>query len=451
MGPAQNQDLELCETMRQEEWEVLEAIYPDYVSKDQQGIIRFEVPVELPAPRFVMAVQGVAVQSEEVPHPQNLNEANPEQQPTERMSPLVSLSNLPPLLLEILLPPSYPLYDPPQIVSMHAMQSWLPLARLHRIFIDKWEAGEGVLYTWIECVRSGEFLGLLGLTFSVQGNEYIQIPHPAPRILIPQLAAYDASSEQARFALSSYNCEVCLTSIKGAKCDVGRVGCPDPRCVKEAREANEDEVRRVVTEEEVRRWKWLKQKRLMEKDTTMIHCPIPSCQTPVSKPTNVEEGSGWERLRTCPECSFSFCSYCRRTWHGPLSDCPLSATDSFVSKYMALEDGDPEKRFLEQRYGIANLRRLVAKYKEDEANRQWFAQSTMACPSCHVKVQKSVGCNHMTCAQCGQHFCYRCGSRLDASHPYKHFNTPGTSCFSKLFDVQSVDDDWQPIEGFEFL
>ena len=66
-----------------------------------------------------------------------------------------------------------------------------------------------------------------------------------------------------------------------------------------------------------------------------------------------------------------------------------------MSKYMALEDGDPEKRFLEQRYGIANLRRLVAKYKEDEANRQWFAQSTMACPSCHVKVQKSVGCNHV--------------------------------------------------------
>ncbi len=138
------------------------------MSKDQQGIIRLEVPVELPAPRFVVAVQGVAVQSEEA-HLQH--DMNSELLPCERM---VSLSTLPPLLLEILLPPNYPLYDPPQIVSMHAMQSWLPLARLHRILMDKWEAGEGVLFTWIECVRSGEFLGILGLTFSRQGNEYIK-------------------------------------------------------------------------------------------------------------------------------------------------------------------------------------------------------------------------------------------------------------------------------------
>lgn len=46
---------------------------------------------------------------------------------------------------------------------------------------------------------------------------------------------------------------------------MSRVGCPDPKCVKEAREASEEEVRRVVTEEEVQRWKWLRQKRLFEK------------------------------------------------------------------------------------------------------------------------------------------------------------------------------------------
>ena len=46
--------------------------------------------------------------------------------------------------------------------------------------------------------------------------------------------------------------------------DAGRVGCPDPHCVKEGREANEEEVRRVVTEQEVQRWKWLKKKREWE-------------------------------------------------------------------------------------------------------------------------------------------------------------------------------------------
>lgn len=57
----------------------------------------------------------------------------------------------------------------------------------------------------------------------------------------------------------------------------------------------------------------------------------------------------------------------------------------------------------------------------------------------------------MTCAHCNQHFCYRCGLRLDPAQPYKHFNTPGASCFNKLFDVESVDNEWQPVEGFEFL
>ena len=117
-----------------------------------------------------------------------------------------------------------------------------------------------------------------------------RIPHPAPRILLPQLIAYDKTRQQLHFAETSYNCAICLSTIKGAKCillscshvfcrpclqdfwklciaegDIGRVGCPDQRCVKVGREANEDEVRRVVTEEEVRRWKWLRQKRLMEK------------------------------------------------------------------------------------------------------------------------------------------------------------------------------------------
>jgi len=35
--------------------------------------------------------------------------------------------------------------------------------------------------------------------------------------------------------------------------------------VKDGQEAAEDEVRRVVTEEEVRRWKWLREKKASER------------------------------------------------------------------------------------------------------------------------------------------------------------------------------------------
>jgi hypothetical protein len=47
--------------------------------------------------------------------------------------------------------------------------------------------------------------------------------------------------------------------------DVGRVGCPDPECVKANREAIEEEVTRVVGEEDVKRWRWLREKRALEK------------------------------------------------------------------------------------------------------------------------------------------------------------------------------------------
>lgn len=189
-----------------------------------------------------------------------------------------------------------------------------------------------------------------------------RIPHPALHLLVPLLITHNSDVQESRFSEASYPCEICLTSIRGARCvrlscshifcrscledfwtlhitegDAGRVGCPDPRCVKDGREANEEEVRRVVTEEDVQRWKWLRLKRALEKgkcsevvacdkvvnklnksghlDPTMVYCPLAFCQTAVPKPPNIEEGSGWERLRTCPECDFSFCTFCSRTWY----------------------------------------------------------------------------------------------------------------------------------------
>lgn len=109
-------------------------------------------------------------------------------------------------------------------------------------------------------------------------------------MLVTALEVYDKSMQLTRFSQTSYTCEICLTSIKGARCillscshvfcracledfwklciaegDIGRVGCPDPQCVKAGLEANEEDVRRVVTEEEVRRWKWLREKRELER------------------------------------------------------------------------------------------------------------------------------------------------------------------------------------------
>ncbi len=53
--------------------------------------------------------------------------------------------------------------------------------------------------------------------------------------------------------------------------DVGRVACPDPECVKKGTEAGEEEVARVVTEDELTRWKWLREKRAYERGRSKLY------------------------------------------------------------------------------------------------------------------------------------------------------------------------------------
>jgi len=446
---------------------VIKSIYPDCVSNDpSNGVIKIEVPVQLPQPWVVTSLP------QNNTSPDNIDDSNANEASGSAPN-AVSISALPPLLLDLLLPPSYPLYSPPQIISLYATHAWLPLtASLQSKLLDMWQAGEGVLFDWIDWLHGGDFLQALSLVSTQHGMNALRLPSSELKILLPKLVAYDKDVQEMRFSLHSYNCEICLTSISGARCillscehvfcrscledfwklcitegEVSRVGCPDPQCVKEGKEASEDEVRRVVTEEEVRRWKWLRQKKAFEKDPTMVYCPLPFCQNPVPLIDNVEEGSGWERLRTCPECGFSFCACCKRTWHGAITDCPLNVTDEFVEGYMNLPAGSPDKLVLERRFGKAQLAKLVARHVEDQANRKWLQESTMACPNCNVHVEKTMGCNHMTCGKCGTHFCYRCGQKLKGSNPYQHFSTPGQSCYYKLFDtVSQADHEWQFVD-----
>lgn len=38
------------------------------------------------------------------------------------------------------------------------------------------------------------------------------------------------------------------------------------------------------------------------------------------------------------------------------------------------------------------------------------------CPKCKFYVERTEGCNHMTC-KCGNHFCYKCGKNF-SNHNY---------------------------------
>ncbi|CAA7264695.1 unnamed protein product [Cyclocybe aegerita] len=455
-------DIEGCRSMQKEEFEVLESIYPEYISSQtQEAIIRLEVPVEFGSSTSVII--------SEPPSPQRSAHELSTKKPTVQT---VSLAVLPPLLLHIALPPSYPLFDPPRINSIRATHVWLPNATLllHEALVEMWQAGEPVLYNWIEYIRTGEFLAKLNLRSSSH-DDLVLLSHPAPRVLTPLLIAYDESSQSNRFSQNSFPCSICLTCLKGSKClqlackhifcrscledfwnmcieegDISRVGCADQECVKKGSEANEEDVARIVSQANLERWRWLKEKRSYERDPTIVHCPVAVCQAPVPKPSDVESESGWNRLRECPRCNFTFCAFCRRTWHGPLDKCPIAQYEDLALEYINAKEGSASRSTLEWRFGRANILRLVATYREEKANLEWFKSSTTMCPGCRCFIEKTMGCNHMTCWKCSQHFCYRCGDRLNPDHPYTHFSNAQTPCYNQLFDVIDVDpEDWEPI------
>ena len=76
----------------------------------------------------------------------------------------ISVSALPPLLLHIVLPSSYPICVPPEIKSVRASNVWLPETKpLEAAHIEMWQEGEPTLYNWVEFIRTGEFLHNLGI------------------------------------------------------------------------------------------------------------------------------------------------------------------------------------------------------------------------------------------------------------------------------------------------
>ena len=342
----------------------------------------------------------------------------------------------------------------------------------------------------------------------------LRIPHPAPTLLLRHLAAHNSSALDKTFASTTFTCAICFSERKGSKCvrlsacshvfcrecltdfwslhiregDVDKVTCADPGCVKEESRqqgtdeysgfVREEDVRRVVSDKEVARWKALKRKRELERDPTLVCCPIVVCQAPVpatdaqKASLTSSEPSRYSSLRTCPSCSFSFCDLCQRSWHG-IARCPESSTTRLLQEYLAHPEGSPKRKAMEQRFGSkVQLERMARLWQEEEENLKWLKGNSMQCPNCGVPTEKSMGCNHvrfsgllaththeghrlrqppltpsqMTCARCQTHFCYLCGQKLPADKPYKHFTVRG-DCFGRLFERNN----WEPEDDIEWI
>ncbi|GAA5838946.1 hypothetical protein JCM3766R1_004537 [Sporobolomyces carnicolor] len=393
-------------------------------------------------------------------------------------SKTLSLRHLPSLHLRVTLPPTYPETAGPSTIDLQSEGSWLPernracaIENLSQVY-----AGDECLFGILELLScaSPDFLSTLSLSTPIVLEQESRRARPSSRAKLSQfLVEFDREASSTAFSTSSHLCPLCFAPRRGSNCIrlescgctfcvpclrefysllitegmVRSVACPSLECVEKRSKWDKangggvsidddeldkpgrvtaDEVERLCGRATRERFEWLKEKTRIEADPTISFCPREACQAPTPKLGDDD------KLRVCQACDFAYCVFCRKGWHGTRNACALPQSNAIVERYQ--NGDDDERRVLESKYGAANVRRLVAAFEEEKALQEWFDKNSQECPGCAIRVEKSHGCNHMTCGKCRTHFCYRCGKSISPTEPYRHFNTPSSICYGKLFD-----------------
>ena len=116
----------------------------------------------------------------------------------------------------------------------------------------------------------------------------------------------------------------------------------------------------------------------LSQDPNLMWCMNPGCENIITSEKNA-------KLIICTKCDLRMCFTCKGLWH----------------------EGQTCDQAIESEY---------KKYIDKVAVKQ--------CPKCKVRIEKNLGCNHMTCVRCHHQFCWICSKRYTPYH-YKWYNLLG--------------------------
>lgn len=200
---------------------------------------------------------------------------------------------------------------------------------------------------------------------------------------------------------------------------VSSIRCPQPDC---RGEVAPRVVRQVASEEEFQRWKKFEVQKILSNLPGIAFCP--RCEsngkeTPVlpASTADDEAESAAAPLMTCDQCDYIFCGACREAYH-PSSRCVaqihrLEKLGFNLQSQLSEKETSRKQRLAEE---LASLRAILA--------------DTVPCPKCKMPVSRTQGCNHMICAACTTHFCYRCGADI-TQVGYDHFRADKCPTFDR--------------------
>ncbi|KAK2890277.1 probable E3 ubiquitin-protein ligase RNF217 isoform X1 [Channa argus] len=169
-------------------------------------------------------------------------------------------------------------------------------------------------------------------------------------------------------------CDECLKLYVSSQVRVAKpyISCPIPDC---SGYLEEGVVVSHLANEDVAKYRYFLELSQLDSCTK----PCPQCSEFTSLKKHNSNRSEHKYKIQCSNCQFVWCFKCHSPWHNGL-------------------------KCRDYRKGDKLLRNWASVIEHGQRNAQ-------KCPQCKIHIQRTEGCDHMTCMQCNTNFCYRCGER----------------------------------------
>ncbi|XP_019393748.1 PREDICTED: probable E3 ubiquitin-protein ligase RNF217 [Crocodylus porosus] len=173
-------------------------------------------------------------------------------------------------------------------------------------------------------------------------------------------------------------CQDCLSRYLGSQVQLGQaeIKCPITEC---SEHLDETTILYNLPHDDIIKYKYFLELSRIDSSTK----PCPQCKhfTTFRKRGHIPTPTKLENKYKiqCPSCQFVWCFKCHSPWHEGVN-CK------------------------EYKKGDKLLRHWASEIEHGQRNAQ-------KCPKCKIHIQRTEGCDHMTCSQCNTNFCYRCGER----------------------------------------
>lgn len=198
-------------------------------------------------------------------------------------------------------------------------------------------------------------------------------------ILATCIVCYDdTNSAFKRLCCQQVVCQTCLGRIIHTRLNDGLIEfpCPNPEC---SAPIGRTEVLHHLNREEKTRFERLRVN--AESDGNKKTCPHCSHITEHELPARRIRHLREEEVKIqCENCRIEWCFKCHAPWHQDMT------CKEFIRGNRQFREWTKDRP-----NGVANCQK---------------------CPTCRVFIQRSTGCDHMTCNRCNTHFCYKCGGHF---------------------------------------